>query len=174
MGEGKVSTPKEDDVNIGKDAPGQGELHKSEEDVAELFMSEAEDDVDASGQVSNQATEDGWAETRRGSKRRTEVAADGDDSDGEKFGRFGRSRTVSMGTDEPTPEEIDEAMAMVDSMNIVDRKIVASAILGVDITEIYSPERVAKVARRYGLTAGSSMDLTNGWDFTNENHKRMA
>ena len=48
-----------------------------------------------------------------------------------------------MGIDEPTPEEIDEAMAMVDSMNIGDRKIVASAILGVDIIEVYSLERVA-------------------------------
>ena len=58
-----------------------------------------------------------------------------------------------MGIDEPTPEEIDEHMAMIDSMDIVDRKIVASAILGVDITEEYPPERVAKVAKRYGLTA---------------------
>ena len=41
-----------------------------------------------------------------------------------------------MGIDEPTPEEIDEAMGMVDSMDIVDRKIVAAAILGVDITDV--------------------------------------
>ena len=33
---------------------------------------------------------------------------------------------------------------MLDSMNEIDRKILAAAILGVDITEIYSPERVAK------------------------------
>ena len=30
---------------------------------------------------------------------------------------------------------------MLDSMNEVDRKILAAAILGVDITEVYSPER---------------------------------
>ena len=136
MGEGNVAAPKEDDVNTDEKATGQEELHKSEEDVAEMFMSEADDDVDASGQVSNQATEDGWAETRRGFKRRTDGAADADDSDGEKFGRFERSRTVSMGTDEPTPEEIDEAMGMVDSMKIVDRKIVAAAVFGDDITDV--------------------------------------
>ena len=50
----------------------------------------------------------------------------------------------------------------------------SSVILGVDITEVYSPERVAKVAKKFGLVAGSSMDLTNGWDFNIEDHKRKA
>ena len=63
---------------------------------------------------------------------------------------------------------------MLDSMNEVDRKILAAAILGVDITEVYSPERVAKVARRFGLRAGSSFDLTNGWDFNLEDHRKKA
>ena len=39
---------------------------------------------------------------------------------------------------------------------------------------MYSPERVAIVARRHGLTAGSSLDLTTGWDFNIEGHKRAA
>ena len=59
----------------------------------------------------------------------------------------------------------EEEARIPDSQHIyhldeVDRRIVASVILGVDITELYSPERVAKVARKYGLAAGSSMDLT--------------
>ena len=58
------------------------------------------------------------------------------------------------------------------SLDIVDRRILSSVILGVDITEVYSPERVAKVAKKFGLVAGSSMDLTNGWDFNIEEHKR--
>ena len=37
---------------------------------------------------------------------------------------------------------------MLDGMNEVDRKILAAAILGVDITEVYSPERVAKWFRK--------------------------
>ena len=44
---------------------------------------------------------------------------------------------------------------MLDSMQEVDRTIMVAAILGVDITEVYSPERVAQVARRFGLVAGS-------------------
>ena len=59
-------------------------------------------------------------------------------------------------------------------LNEIDRKILASVILGVDITEVFSPERVAQVARRFGLTSGSSMDLTNGWDFNREDHRRKA
>ena len=55
-----------------------------------------------------------------------------------------------------------------------DRKILAMVILGVDITEVYSPERIATVAKEFGLTAGSSMDLTNGWDFTRGDHRRAA
>ena len=61
-----------------------------------------------------------------------------------------------------------------DGPNEVDGKIQSTAILGVDVTEVYSPERVARVAKRFGLTAGSSMDLTNGWDFKREDHKRQA
>ena len=55
-----------------------------------------------------------------------------------------------------------------------DRKILASMLLGVDITEVYSPERIARVAMGFGLVAGSSMDLTNGWDFTRSDHRRAA
>ena len=59
-------------------------------------------------------------------------------------------------------------------MTEIDRKILAAAILGLDITEVYSPERVAKVAQRFGFKAGSPFDLTNGWDFNIEDHRRKA
>ena len=160
---------------------GQGEM--AEEDIAEMFM-----DGPESGEDASHPTEEGRRpETQEfhmgtpvssrghGSKRKFNSPADGDHSDEEKFGRFERSRTVSCESDtELNPDEIDEAMAGVDSMDLIDRKILSAAILGVDITEVYSPERVAKVARRYGLVAGSSMDLTTGYDFTIEAHKRLA
>ena len=63
---------------------------------------------------------------------------------------------------------------MLDSMTEIDRKILATAILGGDVTEGYSPERVAKVAAKFGLRAGSSFDLTNGWDFNIAEHRRKA
>ena len=46
--------------------------------------------------------------------------------------------------------------------------------MGVDITEVYSPERVNEVARRWGLRPGSSMDLTNGYDFTKASDRKRA
>ena len=56
----------------------------------------------------------------------------------------------------------------------VDRNIIASCIFGVDITEVYSPERINQVAKRWGLVPGSSMDLTNGFDFTKAEDRQRA
>ena len=64
--------------------------------------------------------------------------------------------------------------AEMDSLDEVDRKILSSAIMGVDITEMFSPERVNKVARKFGLVPGSSFDLTDGWDFTKSDHRMKA
>ena len=38
----------------------------------------------------------------------------------------------------------------------------------IDIMEIYSPKRVAELAVKFGLVAGASLDLTNGYDFNNK------
>ena len=62
----------------------------------------------------------------------------------------------------------------IGTLNEIDRKIRSACIMGVDITEIYSPERVAKVAKKFGLISGSSMDLTNGWNFDRDDHKKLA
>ena len=51
--------------------------------------------------------------------------------------------------------DFEEQVQDLDGMELVDRKIIAAAILVVDITEVYSLERVAKFAKRYGLVAGS-------------------
>ena len=47
----------------------------------------------------------------------------------------------------------------------LDRKILASVLMNVDVTEVYSPIRVSELAAKFGLVPGSSLDLTNGWDF---------
>ena len=52
--------------------------------------------------------------------------------------------------------------ASIDLLNDIDKKILLASISGVDITEVYSPERFARVAKKFGLVSGSSMDLTNG------------
>ena len=84
-----------------------------------------------------------------------------------------RSPNISWRTD---AESVGSNMhdRAIDVFNDTDEKILSASIMGVDITEIYSPERVARVAREFGLVAGSSMDLTNGWDLKRDDHKRLA
>ena len=82
-----------------------------------------------------------------------------------------RSPTVSYHTDAYSNVMEDGTL---DGLDEFDRKILSAAILGVDVTEVYSPERVVRVAKRFGLTTGSSMDLTTGWGFNREDHKLQA
>ena len=42
------------------------------------------------------------------------------------------------------------------------------------MVEAYSPPRVTLEARKFGLKLGEAWDLTNGWDFNRENHRRKA
>ena len=51
---------------------------------------------------------------------------------------------------------------MLDSFSTVDRQIMAAEIMGVDNTDVFSPERVTQVAHRFGPVAGTSFDLLNG------------
>ena len=59
------------------------------------------------------------------------------------------------------PDESDErididnvAIQKMKETEKVDNHIIASVILGVDITKNYSPERVNEVAKRHGLVPG--------------------
>ena len=45
-----------------------------------------------------------------------------------------------------------------------DRRLV-SQILSTDISEMFSPERVTAVCKDYGLKPGQAMDIKNGFDF---------
>ena len=44
----------------------------------------------------------------------------------------------------------------------------------VDITEVYSPQRVVRQGEKIGLTAGDSMDLLTGWNFELKEHRDKA
>ena len=52
--------------------------------------------------------------------------------------------------------------------------ILAACLLGIDVTELYSPERVNAVCSEFGLERGSSFDLRTGWDFNLEEHRRKG
>ena len=67
--------------------------------------------------------------------------------------------TCSMVSDEGVDQNVD-------SLDEIDRRILASVILSIDVTEVFSPARVNKLAAKSGLAPGASFDLTNGWDFS--------
>ena len=64
-----------------------------------------------------------------------------------------RNPTISYRTDaESVGSHMDDGeIGMFDD---TDRKILSASIMGIDITEIYSPEMVARVARKFGLVSG--------------------
>ena len=53
-------------------------------------------------------------------------------------------------------------------------KIMAKIQMGVDIIEIYSPERVIKMAKQYGLSTGIAMDLMTGYEFNRIEDRKKA
>ena len=60
----------------------------------------------------------------------------------------------------------EDADQNTNSLDEVDRRIIASAIMIFDVTEVSSPARANKLADKFGLAPGASLDLTNGWDFS--------
>ena len=56
----------------------------------------------------------------------------------------------------------------------IDVRMLRQLMKKVDVTEVYSPERVAKVANNMGLVGGVSMDLQIGWDFNVRAHRSMV
>ena len=45
-------------------------------------------------------------------------------------------------------EDVDQNMDLLDD---IDRRILASVIMSVDVTEVFSPARVSKSAAKFGL-----------------------
>ena len=55
-----------------------------------------------------------------------------------------------------------------------DIGILAMVLKGVDITEVFSPERVTKLWSKYGLITGDSFDLGDGYDLSDEKTQAMV
>ena len=61
----------------------------------------------------------------------------------------------TVGEDHTHPRvTANDAIDSIDTMNEDERQILNAAIFGVDITEVYSPVRVAAVAGKFGLSPG--------------------
>ena len=139
---------------------------ENEDDVAELFGN-----FDDTPEV--QRGPQRFDLSPRGSipKRRTENDDMEDDSTDKRLRP--RSPTVSYKTDDASVgSNIDMDECDIGMLNEIDRKIFSSSIMGVDITEIYSPERVAQVARKFGLNPDlqctSPMYGTSTWMITSD------
>ena len=47
-------------------------------------------------------------------------------------------------------------------------------LMGVDVMEVFSPERVGKFCKEHGLDQGKAMDLKRGYDFDKTSCRRSA
>ena len=72
--------------------------------------------------------------------------------------------------------EVDPLLQMgsVDGFPSGLLKAAINVMRGLDITEVFSPERVTKISREHGLTAGLRMDLRTGWDFRKKADRQRA
>lgn len=65
------------------------------------------------------------------------------------------------------PSTVGELMRQNEmELSAIDRRIMRSVLLGVNITEVFSPKRVARTCMMFGMSPGEPMDLTTGWGFT--------
>ena len=76
-----------------------------------------------------------------------------------------------------TEAEAESPTAMgvdIDALNLCDLEVLDKIIKGVDIMEVFSPARVNQLAVKFGLVAGASLDLTNGYDFDKAEDREKA
>ena len=58
------------------------------------------------------------------------------------------------------------SVAVANPMDEEDQRIMKMVLLGCDITEVFSPKRVTRACKRYGLIPGESFDLRTGYDLS--------
>ena len=76
--------------------------------------------------------------------------------------------------DNPMEGDVKDDGSDLSIDQLEERKILGMLLQGVDITEMFSPERVAKIGANYKLIAGKSMDFTTGYDFTLDADQKRA
>ena len=110
-----------------------------------------------------------------------EVAAMFKDSDDEDVEEDDDAMTKSETDSNPDPDAMNllEDIRLLESTLWKDRieenkKILMMLATGADLTEVFSPPRVATAAQELGLVPGSSLDLKTGWDFSRSQDRRKA
>ena len=83
----------------------------------------------------------------------------------------GQPATHTSGLEVQGPElHTGGAMEGTKTLDNIDFHMLCQVMRGADITDMYSPERVNRVAAELGLVKGLSMDLLTGWDFNLSDH----
>ena len=72
------------------------------------------------------------------------------------------------------PQQMFSRIANGKHYNESDVAVLAAARLGVDVTEIFSPERVTKLCKKYHLVPGDSFDLRTGYDLSDEETQALV
>ena len=85
-----------------------------------------------------------------------------------------KSRRIAMDSERGDNADGDDMSMVTQKEKDTDMRMLQAWLSGVDITEVFSPVRVAEVARHLKMSPGTSFDLTNGWDFEKDDHKRAA
>ena len=79
---------------------------------------------------------------------------------------------IAPGGEEMQAEDSDDNTEYIWGPEAPDTE--TGMLLAVDVSEVYSPERVALEAAKLGLEPGQSMDLQNGWDFNKAADRKRA
>ena len=89
----------------------------------------------------------------------------------------GKDKTTNDGCDVGEGEKVPpegERSSGSSGMSGVSQTIMSACLRGVDITEMYSPERINQVCHEFGLNKGTPFDLRSGWDFDKDADRREA
>ena len=87
----------------------------------------------------------------------------------------GKDKTTNDGCDVGEGEKVPpegERSSGSSGTSEVSKNNLSACLRGVDITEMYSPERINQVCHEFGLNKGTSFDLRSGWDFDKDADRR--
>ena len=87
--------------------------------------------------------------------------------------------TARHGEDPPHPPEDDDEperkrARQEEALRIEDARIIAMLARGCDVMEVFSPERVGRVCKEFGLVPGPALDLQTGYNFSRHADRKKA
>ena len=83
-------------------------------------------------------------------------------------------RSIKEDEDEPAESEKSWKKKKLNWLKKVSKIPGVVPVSRVHVVEIYSPDRVNKVAREYGMETGLSLDFITGWDFNKREDRELA